>query len=259
MENFEAVESGQLWCPVCEDPRQYRDPEGQVWLDPTSLTDVKVKVKKIASDAFSMTTCPKIGIGHTSYLLKSQDQWLLWDPLPVVLDPVEALIETGENLSPLTIAASHPHMYGAQSHWADSYGGRVLVNQMDEEWAHTKSVPSVFWKDDLQIDLRSRLVQLGGHFPGSSVLVWRRSATESWLFSSDTAQIRPNERFAFMWSYPNLLPLNSTEVERMVKRYPTTGAIKALDNFGRTLKGNVDSIFKVSAQAHIKRLGGTHS
>lgn len=241
-------------CEICNDDRQYLDPNGQKWIYREALTDFTIQATELEPDAYALKTEPVIGIGHTSYLLNIGDGWLLWDPLPITFRNQTPTPRIQQALHNVSIAASHPHMFGAQSHWAVEYNGTVLVNELDLKWSNEAISRKVVWRKEVDLSPRAKLVELGGHFPGSSILVWKNSSGGTWLFSSDTAQVRPNGHFAFMWSYPNLLPLGRTEVDRMVDRFPPTNASKAFDNFGRSVTGDIDNIFRLSAQNHNSHL-----
>lgn len=81
------------------------------------------------------------------------------------------------------------------------------------------------WEGD-RLDLAPGLVvrRLGGHFPGSSVLLWSESPhdQEPILFTGDTIMPTPWGA-TFMYAYPNMLPLPAEQVRRMRK------AIEGLD------------------------------
>ena len=60
------------------------------------------------------------------------------------------------------------------------------------------------------------LLRLGGHYAGGTVLHDPASST---LLSGDIVMVIPDRRFvSFMWSYPNLIPLPATEVQRIAAR-----------------------------------------
>jgi hypothetical protein len=63
-----------------------------------------------------------------------------------------------------------------------------------------------------------RLIQCGGHFEGSAVLQWASAADgRGALLTGDSITVAPDRRFvSFMRSYPNLIPLPASEVERIV-------------------------------------------
>jgi glyoxylase-like metal-dependent hydrolase (beta-lactamase superfamily II) len=62
------------------------------------------------------------------------------------------------------------------------------------------------------------LIRCGGHFPGSDVLHWPQGAEgRGALFTGDTMQVAQDRRYvSFMYSYPNMIPLNKSAIERIV-------------------------------------------
>jgi len=61
-----------------------------------------------------------------------------------------------------------------------------------------------------------RLINVGGHFPGSSILHVPHLSPEGTVFSGDTLVIAPNKQhIAVMYSYPNRIPLSRNEVQRI--------------------------------------------
>ena len=62
-----------------------------------------------------------------------------------------------------------------------------------------------------------RLVRIGGHFPGSSILQAGNS-----ILTGDTVALSPSKKFlAVMYSYPNRIPLPLQEIRRIEKRFET--------------------------------------
>ena len=68
------------------------------------------------------------------------------------------------------IAASHPHMFGAQLSWSGEFGGvPVYVNALDQEWLPRPDPVIELWKRRPSRCRGSRLVHVGGHMRGSAV------------------------------------------------------------------------------------------
>nr|MBA3416177.1 MBL fold metallo-hydrolase [Chloroflexia bacterium] len=61
-------------------------------------------------------------------------------------------------------------------------------------------------------------IRCGGHYPGSSVLHWADGADGAGaLFTGDTIYVVQDRRWvSFMYSYPNLIPLDAASVTRIV-------------------------------------------
>jgi glyoxylase-like metal-dependent hydrolase (beta-lactamase superfamily II) len=104
----------------------------------------------------------------------------------------------------------------------------------------------VFWEGETcQLLDGLTLVRCGGHFPGSDVLHWADGRGA--LLSGDTLQVAQDRRYvSFMYSYPNMIPLNAKTVEHIVESiepYP----------FERIYGGWWDLIITSDAKAAVKR------
>jgi hypothetical protein len=92
------------------------------------------------------------------------------------------------------------------------------------------------------------LVRCGGHFPGSDVLHWADGAQgRGALLTGDTMYVVQDRRFvSFMYSYPNLIPLNAKAVAHIVESLEPY-------EFDRIYGGWWDSIVRSDAKASVKR------
>jgi glyoxylase-like metal-dependent hydrolase (beta-lactamase superfamily II) len=92
------------------------------------------------------------------------------------------------------------------------------------------------------------LIRCGGHFPGSTVLHWQAGADgKGALLTGDTMQVAQDRRFvSFMYSYPNMIPLNAKKVQRIVEAVEPYA-------FDRLYGGWWDLIVKSDAKAAVKR------
>ena len=67
-------------CPICEDERQYVNPDGQKW---TTLEDLRAshknRIKKEEDRLYSINTEPKFGIGQRAFLIQTDGGNVLWD------------------------------------------------------------------------------------------------------------------------------------------------------------------------------------
>ena len=60
------------------------------------------------------------------------------------------------------------------------------------------------------------LLRLGGHFPGGTVLHWPAGASGlGALLAGDIVMPVPDRNVSFMWSFPNLVPLPASQVQRI--------------------------------------------
>lgn len=120
----------------------------------------------------------------------------------------------------LGIAISHPHWYNTSSTWARALGGcPIYAHALDREWwFRPERISEVTWwsGETLTIGEHSTMILCGGHFPGACVThVDRGQEKGGWLAAADIIMIsQSSERrqAAFMYSYPNYIPLAPEEV-----------------------------------------------
>jgi glyoxylase-like metal-dependent hydrolase (beta-lactamase superfamily II) len=167
-----------------------------------------------------MVTRPKLGIGQRALLVRTPAGNLLWDCLGFVDDAsVDVLTELG---GVAAVAVSHPHFYGACVAWSERFGSApIYIHEDDAGWAQRPSDAYRFWPgDEVEPVPGLRLLRLGGHFPGSSVVLWPNGAGgRGALLSSDTVQVVPDRRYlSVMWSYPNFVPVDAATLDAMASR-----------------------------------------
>lgn len=208
-------------CPICADERQYVPPSGQQWisLDALASSPYELSIRELEPGLFGVHREPEFAIGQWSMLLQTSAGNLLWDPPNFLDDRVAEEIRRLGGLA--TIAASHPHMFGAQVSWSHAFDGApVWVNAADERWLQRRDQAIRTWSGTQEVLPGVRLVQCGGHFPGSAVAHWRQGAAgRGALLTGDTiANVAATGWVTFMRSYVNRIPLSATTVERIVVR-----------------------------------------
>ncbi|STW29124.1 beta-lactamase-like protein [Klebsiella michiganensis] len=142
--------------------------------------------------------------------------------------------------------------------WADAFNARIYLHASDREWIMRDSPAITLWEGDaLEILPAVRLLRLGGHFAGGTVLHWAKD--DGIMLVGDIIQVTPGARaVSFMWSYPNLLPLAAASVEKIVERLGDTpfgalyGAFK-----GQNVPKNARQIVLDSAQKYLACLKTT--
>jgi glyoxylase-like metal-dependent hydrolase (beta-lactamase superfamily II) len=104
------------------------------------------------------------------------------------------------------IAISHCHYYSTMVEWADEFGCPIYVHADDRAWVMRPDPSIVYWEgEERELAPGLTLLRLGGHFAGGQVLHW---AERRLLLSGDIVQVIPDRsHVAFMYSYPNLIPL----------------------------------------------------
>jgi glyoxylase-like metal-dependent hydrolase (beta-lactamase superfamily II) len=102
--------------------------------------------------------------------------------------------------------------------WSRALGNvPIHLHAADRRWV-TRPDPMIqFWAGDTkQIGPSLKLVRLGGHFEGGTVLHWAEWGDgRGVLLSGDILQVVPSQHVSFMWSYPNLIPLSASKVQRV--------------------------------------------
>lgn len=180
---------------------------------------------------WSITTEPQFAIGQRAIFLHTDSGNVLWDCVTWLDQETVDWINEKGGLRAIVI--SHPHFYTTHLDWAKAFGCKIYVAKLDEEWLSRpdKDGHRVLLTDtDTEIwPGGPRALIVGGHFPGSMVLLWNKM-----IFVADTlmavpvsplktisvahadflqSALNPNGRtpgttsYVFMYSYPNMLPL----------------------------------------------------
>ncbi|KAG8159937.1 hypothetical protein KVR01_010574 [Diaporthe batatas] len=234
----------QTRCFICDDPRQFTPPSGQSFTTLGSVVSSLAGYKNVfhrydKDDRLTFIyTAPKFAIGQRAILIRTPAGNILWDCI-TLLD--HATVQEINRLGGLkAIVISHPHYYTNHLQWARAFGCPVYLAAEDKQWlAQTDPERQVFLEagtteQQVAVDGRdsgATILKLGGHFPGSLVLLF-----DGRLFVADTLLTTPaglgsweadavgNKReghlgrpqgansFAFMWSIPNMIPLSPEEI-----------------------------------------------
>jgi glyoxylase-like metal-dependent hydrolase (beta-lactamase superfamily II) len=205
-------------CAICADDRQWVPPDGQHWatLDGLIAEGMQSYAFELEPGLIGIGSNPPLGIGQLGKLLSTSAGTVLWDPSGFLDDAaVSAVLERGPVLG---VVASHPHMFGAQVEWSRRLGGvAVYVNAADKQWVMRPDPAITYWSGRLELAPELTVVQVGGHFPGSSVACWHAGAGgRGVLLVGDTIFPNPDRStVAFLRSYPNRIPLSAAVVQRM--------------------------------------------
>ncbi|ETS82022.1 hypothetical protein PFICI_07024 [Pestalotiopsis fici W106-1] len=265
-------------CYICDDPRQYTPGAGQSF---TTLDEIRSggkyqnKFQPLFSakdgetgdqSAFiSIVTEPKLAIGQRAILIRTPAGNVLWDCVTLLDAATEAKIRELGGLAAIVI--SHPHYYSTHAAWARAFGDcPVYLASEDRRWTTLACPQQVFLAEDqtdFDVPLPGstsspgiKILKLGGHFPGSLVLLY-----QSRLLIADTLYTTPAglgnwdidalgaareggrppglNSYSFMWSIPNMIPLAPDEIERMwsvLKKHgyiSTHGAFVGMDIIGK--------------------------
>lgn len=205
-------------CAICEDERQYVNPEGQAWTTLETLRQThEGDWRELEPGLFGIGATPAIAIGQRALFLPRPGGGVMWDCTPLVTEPLVAEIKARGGLR--AIAISHPHFYGAMIEWSRAFGDvPIYLHEDCRDFVMRPSKNIHFWSGAIHdLDTGIKLIRCGGHFSGSSVLHWASLEDGPALFTGDTIMVTPDPRWmSFMRSYPNLIPLNARAVKRIL-------------------------------------------
>jgi glyoxylase-like metal-dependent hydrolase (beta-lactamase superfamily II) len=205
-------------CPICEDDRQYINVAGQQWI---SLADLRREHTNtfvpIDPGLTGIRSEPSFAIGQQAHLIQTEAGNLLWDCVSLIDNATVARVKALGGIQ--AIAISHPHMYSSMIEWSHAFDAPIYLHADNQPWVMRPDEAIRYWDGETQTPLPGlTLVRCGGHFPGSTVLHWAGGAGgRGALFTGDTIMVVSDRRYvSFMYSYPNLIPLNASAVRRIV-------------------------------------------
>ena len=246
-------------CAICADERQWVPAQGQLWrtLGELAAAGHATRVAELEPDLLGITCEPKVGIGQQTHLVTTPAGSLLWDPIGYLDDNAVARIRACGDV--LAIAASHPHMFGVQVQWSRALGGvPILVSEAQLEWVRRPDDAVQGWSGRHELASGLTLLELGGHFAGSSVVHWTAGAgRRGVLLSSDTIHVNPDRAtVTFLRSYPNRIPLSPAVVDRITGAVEGLGFDRLYDNFGHKIDRDAASAVRRSADRYISWVRG---
>jgi hypothetical protein len=205
-------------CVICDEPRQYIRWTGQEW---TTLDELrKTHRLKVADEAANITGIgmePPFAIMQRALLVQSPAGNILWDCIDLVND--EAVAEIKKRGGITGIAISHPHYYTTMLEWSAAFGGvPIHIHADDREWVQRSGPAIHHWTGEtLKLNDEMTLIRCGGHFEGGTVLHWSGGeGGKGALLPGDIVQVVTDRKHvSFMYSYPNFIPLNATQVRRI--------------------------------------------
>jgi hypothetical protein len=210
--------SAPAHCPICEDDRQYINRNGQQW---TTLAEMRAKYRNLFEEVdpgvTAIRTDPGFAIGQQAHLIQTPAGNVLWDCISFLDDTTIAEVRRRGGVAAITI--SHPHFYSSMVEWSRAFDAPIELHADNRPWVMRPDDAVRFWEGDAHEVLPGlTIVRCGGHFPGSSALHWAGGAGgRGALFTADTIMVVSDRRYvSFMYSYPNLIPLNARTVRQIV-------------------------------------------
>lgn len=247
-------------CPICEDERQYVNPEGQSW---TTLDELEREhhnvITPLEPGLTEIVTEPKFGIGQRALLVQTPQGNVLWDCVSLIDDTTIEAIEALGGISAL--ANSHPHMYASMVEWSHAFGNAPIhLHAANERWVMRPDPVIEFWDGETyRLDQGLTLTCCGGHFRGSTALLWPEGAEgRGVLLSSDTMHVaRDLRHVSFMYSYPNYIPLSGPVVEGIVEKVAPLKFDRIYSHFsGLVISEDAKPAVARSVERYKKAIGG---
>jgi glyoxylase-like metal-dependent hydrolase (beta-lactamase superfamily II) len=246
-------------CIICSDERQYVPPSGQAWTtsERQEGAGTTATLVELEPGLHQMTVLPQIGIGHKPLLVQTSAGNLLWEP-PGFISP--AAIESVRELGGIAaIAGSHPHLVGAMVSWSHAFDNApIYFNAADRDWIMRPDPAITHWSGEVNPLPGIRLVQCGGHFPGSCVLLWEGGAGGAGVvLTGDTIFIGPdNKTISVMRSFPNRIPLPEGAVNQILDRLEPLAYDRLYGSFGQVVLTGSRAIVRSSLERYVAWIRG---
>lgn len=256
---YEASNKAPDQCVICNEERQYVHVNGQSWITLEKM--IKENYLNIISleekGLYSLTTSPAFGIGQTAYLVQNDGFNLLWDCITFLDEKTISKIKELGGID--AIALSHPHYYSTQVEWAEAFDVPIYIHEDDKEWVMRQSDKIIFWSGE-SLELVEGLVihRLGGHFKGGAVLEWNHgNENKGVLLTGDIIQVVADTQWvSFMYSYPNLIPLPATKVQKIANIVNELTFDRIYNAFHRVVKQDAKMTVQKSAKRYADALNG---
>jgi metallo-beta-lactamase superfamily protein len=245
-------------CPICEDERQYVGWEGQRW---TTMAEIArnhaVDLREEEPDLLGIGVQPDVAIGQRALLVRTRHGNVLWDCVPLLDDAARQQIADLGGID--AICLSHPHFYAAHIEFADAFDARVFIPRADQQWIQRPSPRIELFDDEAEPVPGVTLARIGGHFDGAAVLHWAAGSNgRGALLTGDTITVvQDRDWVSFMWSYPNLIPLDEHTVRDIARRVERFAFDRVYGGWwGRVVVQDGPAAVRRSADRYIARLHG---
>lgn len=249
---FPSIEATAGGCPICNDDRQYVPPSGQSWTTHDELANkYGVMSRKLGESLYELTMTPLFAIGQRAFLIQSPGGNILWDCIPLLSESTVDFIKAKGGLK--AIAFSHPHFYSTMSRWAETFDCPIYIHESDRGFIVNNSSRIELWSGaEKHLWDGIRLINVGGHFPGSSILHVPFLSPGGTVLCGDTFVLSPSmHHLAAMHSYPNRIPLPLEEIRRIEKVMEPTSfdAIHGW-NESQSINSDAKSVMKASFERY---------
>ncbi len=98
--------------------------------------------------------------------------------------------------------------------WADAFDVPLVLPESDRRWIVRPARRLELYSDRVDVTSEISIVRCGGHFPGSAVVAWSGAEDgRGVLLTGDSVTVAQDRDWvSFMWSYPNMIPIDATEL-----------------------------------------------
>jgi glyoxylase-like metal-dependent hydrolase (beta-lactamase superfamily II) len=243
-------------CPICEDERQYVNPNGQAW---TTLGELRQQhqnvIEEIEPGLHRIKSEPKVGIGQYAFLVRTGGGNVLWDCITLLDDATITAVNALGGIK--AIAISHPHYHGTLVEWSKAFNAPVYIHAGNREWIMRPDPGVVFWEGMSIVLVEGvTVVHCGGHFEGATIGHWDKGADgRGVVLCADTIDVVADTRYmSFMYSYPNLIPLPASKVRAIVDRLQPYSFDRMYDAFGGITQRNAKERLRLSAERYVRAI-----
>jgi len=245
-------------CPICLDERQYVGWDGQRWTTMSELVAARGNdIREEEPHLIGIGSEPPIAIGQRALLVRTPSGNVLWDCTPVLTDQTRARVDELGGIA--AICFSHPHFYATNVEWADAFDARILIPRADQGWVQRQSPRIELWDETVEAVPGLTLARIGGHFDGAAVLHWPAGADgRGALLTGDTITVvQDRDWVSFMWSYPNLIPLDEATVLDIAARVERFAFDRVYGGWwGRVVVRDGGAAVRRSAERYVARARG---
>jgi hypothetical protein len=235
-------------CPICDNDRQFIPPNGQSW---TKWNDLNINysnnINELVPNLFEIRTSPRFALGQKAFLIITPNGNVLWDCVSLLNESTIEFIKSKGGLKAIII--SHPHFNASMSDWAEAFECPIYIHQNDQEFILSKSKYIQLWNgDEKELWDQMKIKLIGGHFPGSCILIVPFLSKGDTILCSDTFWIAKNNKYvSVMYSFPNYIPVKISEIQRIkrvMKEVQFDQLIGSFDN--QLLNANAKEILHAS-------------
>ncbi len=249
---YDLSATAPVHCPICEDDRQYVNPNGQSW---TTLEQVarqhKNIIEKAGPDVYAIYTTPSFAIGQRAHLVISPGGNILWDCITNLDASTIDIIQRMGGIK--AIALSHPHYFSTMVEWSHAFGNiPVYVHRLDTQWLGRTDAVIRLWEGKEQALWDGmKLVLCAGHFPGANVLYTPQN--NGVLLVGDVIQVSPDlKSVSFMYSFPNYIPVRKSEVLGIQEAVAPLSYDVMYGAFGRYLRQDAKKTMDFSVKRYLR-------